>query len=199
MSEGGWDDGNLYMHERGVFGVLAFDSFKAVTFHGWVADLDKSGKLIVPVGLFRKWVMVWHGIVLVWVSNCTFARAAHQDRQVGYVHLIRKLSTTSPHSLSALPFNRRPSEKTKSAHRLPNQAPRKSHSHQTSHSSITVHRPSIIPNQINLIASPTSNLHPIRPKGLEQPPHTLLQLLEALVTNAHIVGAVIVVLVIVVV
>lgn len=48
MSEGGWDDGNLYMHERGVFGVLAFDSFKAVTFHGWVADLDKSGKLIVP-------------------------------------------------------------------------------------------------------------------------------------------------------
>ena len=76
MSEGGWDDGNLYMHERGVFGVLAFDSFKAVTFHGWVADLDKSGKLIVPVGLFRKWVMVWHGIVLVWVSNCTFARAA---------------------------------------------------------------------------------------------------------------------------
>lgn len=113
MSEGGWDDGNLYMHERGVFGVLAFDSFKAVTFHGWVADLDKSGKLIVPVGLFRKWVMVWHGIVLVWVSNCTFARAAHQDRQVGYVHLIRKLSTTSPHSLSALPFNRRPSEKPK--------------------------------------------------------------------------------------
>jgi hypothetical protein len=42
--------------------------------------------------------MVRHGIVWVWVSTCTFAREwHHQDRQVGYVHPNRKLSTALPH------------------------------------------------------------------------------------------------------
>jgi hypothetical protein len=188
------------MHQRGVFGVLAFTSFKAVSFHGWVADLDKSGKLIVPYWALQE---MGHGMAR-YSSGLGFelyicARVAPSDRQVGYVHLIRKLSTTFTSLTLSSTFQSPPHlKKTKSAHRLPNQAPRKSHSHQTSHSSITVQRPSIIPNQINLIASPTSNLHPIRPKGLEQPPHTLLQLLDALVTNAHIVGAVIILVIVVV-
>jgi hypothetical protein len=72
----GWDDGILfYVHERGVLVFGFFVPFLRRCL-GWVIWTNLGDFNCYPVGLLRKWAMVWHGIVWAWVSNCTFARVA---------------------------------------------------------------------------------------------------------------------------
>jgi len=117
--------------------------------------------------------MARYSKALVWVSNCTFT----QVEPPGQAGRRCPSNKTTPY-FSALPFNHSASPRIKSDHCLPNKAPKAPHIQQSD--SITVQRPSVVPNQIHLIAHPTDNLHPIKPKALKQLPHALLQFLETI-------------------